>query len=345
MIDIPGTIEKTDLLSLAEQAGARFRKTGNSWRSHCPLHKGDNRSGFEVYNGPDGKARWKCHTGPCGGGDVLDFVKAWQGFSKLSDAYKFLGGDMRPDPETVAQHAADQAARAIAEMEAQIAKAQAVLDELRQAHTWLLYHQNMTSNPGARALWRNRGIADGWQDFWKLGYCESFTVGTENGRWTTPTLTIPVFGPAQGEDWPLMNVRHRLINPPKPNDKYRPDRPGLVNAPFIANPYLGWDTDPILVIEGEIKTMVTFQTIYKDGETMQVIGIPGKSQFRSIVNQLRGHDVYICLDPDAEEQATEAARLVGGRVLSIPTKIDDAILAGNLNQTSLRMRMKGARKA
>ena len=341
MIDIPGAVQHNDLRSLAEQAGAQFHRAGSEWRSRCPLHGGDNNDAFAIYH-KDGKEYWHCFTGPCGGGDVLDFVMRWRGFTDFMDAYHYLEGDVRHAPEVVAQHAAEQAARAIAEMEAQIQKAQSVLDELRRAQRWLAYHQNMLERPDAREMWRQRGLPDDWQDFWKLGYCDAFTVGTDQGPWVTPTLTIPVFG--AGADWPVMNIRHRLLKPPKPNDKYRPDRPGLSSVPYIANPFLGWDTDPILVVEGEIKSMVTFRTVWDKGQTMQVIGIPGKTQFRSIAAQLMGHDVYICFDPDADQQAIEAARAVGGKVIYLPIKIDDAILSGNLDQRSLQFRLKTARK-
>ncbi len=49
--------------------------------------------------------------------------------------------------------------------------------------------------------------------------------------------------------------------------------------------------------------------------------------------------------PDADAQAEQAAREVGGKVMTIPMKIDDAILAGCLDRRSLYLRMKAARKA
>jgi len=45
----------------------------DKWRGCCPLHGGDNRSGFGVerYNG---RWSWRCFTGDCGGGSAID---AW----------------------------------------------------------------------------------------------------------------------------------------------------------------------------------------------------------------------------------------------------------------------------
>lgn len=344
-MDINGILLKNDLLVWAERAGAQFHKSGSEWRSCCPLHGGNNNDAFAVYN-DKGKQRWKCFTGDCGHGDVFDFVMKWQSLPDFMAAYNFLGGDKTPDPLTIARNAEAQAQRAIEAMQAEIDRAQRTLEELRHAQAWLSYHRNLLECTDARQLWRQRGLPDEWQDWWKLGYCPSFPVGTEAGRWLTPSLTIPVFGVHDGSDeWPVMNVRHRLLNPPKPNDKYRPERPGLQSTPYIANPYSGFDTDPILVVEGEIKAMVTFKTIWANGETIQVIGIPGKTQFRSIVDQLAGHDVYILFDPDAGKQAEEASLQVSGKYITFPMKIDDAINAGALDRAGIKRLLNMGRKS
>jgi hypothetical protein len=339
-MDINGTILKNDLIDIAERAGANFHHAGREQRSACPLHGGNNINAFAVYMDDTGKQRWKCFTGSCGSGDMYDFVMAWQGIDFVG-AYRFLGGEQHPDPAkvTAAAHERAEHARVCAEEKAN--EYLRTLTDLRNAKTWLAYHQQLDQKPDARELWRKRGVPDDWQNFWQLGYCSSFTAGFDGGAWLTPTLTIPVFDP----EWNVMNIRHRLLNPPKPNDKYRPERPGLQAAPYIAYPSLGWDTDPIFVVEGEVKSMITFLTMWrKDEPAFQVIGIPGKNQFRGIVDQLQGHDVYICFDPDATQQAAEAARMVKGRYCTFPMKIDDAINAGALDKDGITRLMKMGRK-
>jgi hypothetical protein len=339
MMDITGVILRNNLIEWAEKAGAVFHKSSSDWRSHCPLHGGDDKSAFAVYE-ENGKQHYKCFSGPCGQGDLMDFIQAWQKCDKAT-AYRILGGEEQPDPAQVARNAEEKARRAIAELEAAQEKAARVLEDLRREHTWLTYHNNLLENGKARKMWRDRGIPDDWQDYWQFGYCPDFTYSTDGARATSPTITIPIVA----ADLEIVNIRHRLLQPINPKDKYRPDRPGLVASPFIGMPCLGWNTDPILVVEGEIKAAVTYSTIYRDGEPMQVIGIPGKTAYRSMVDSLKGHTVYICFDPDAQAEAIDAARQVGGKVVTIPMKIDDAIVAGSLNKAGIFCLLRSARKA
>ncbi|MGD9101707.1 MAG: CHC2 zinc finger domain-containing protein [Anaerolineae bacterium] len=79
MIDTHELTRRIDLKTLAEEAGAVFRH-GNS--SFCPLHHGaDNLRAFHVYQGQDGRWRWKCFTNcPEGGdgGDAIAFYMRWK---------------------------------------------------------------------------------------------------------------------------------------------------------------------------------------------------------------------------------------------------------------------------
>ena len=339
-MDVIGTRLKNNLLHWAEKAGAQFRPIHGEYRSCCPLHHGDNKDGFAVYE-KDGVQKWKCFTGACGGGDVYEFIMVWQD-CEFAEAYRILGGEQTYDPLLVAKAAEEQARRAIAAMEAQMQDYQRVLEELRQTQAWLTYHRNLLENEAARKLWQARGLPADWQKFYQLGYCPEFPVSTQHGRWLTPTLTIPIWDTA----WQPLNIRHRLLNPPEPNDKYRPDRAGLHSAPLLGNPNRGFDHDPILVVEGEIKAMVTYKTLYTgEDSTPQVIGIPGKTAYRDVLERLKGRDVYILFDPDAGQQAHDAALAVGGRLVTCPMKIDDAILCGALDKAGVTRLMNMGRKA
>jgi hypothetical protein len=77
-MDTQKLLEKIDLMALAEQAGARFN---NNRSSRCPLHGGDNRSAFHVYQ-RDGIQRWHCFTRCQDGsndGDAIKFYMLWRG--------------------------------------------------------------------------------------------------------------------------------------------------------------------------------------------------------------------------------------------------------------------------
>lgn len=334
MFDIPAILKNADLQALAENAGAQIRLH----RSKCPIHKGENDSAFELYR-LNGEDRWHCHT-TCGDGNAIDFVMIWRGLNFV-DACLYLGGeDKNIDPAHIAQQAADKAARAVAEMAEQLAKYQGVLDELRSTQRWLEYHAHLEDDDcAARGLWAKRGVPEYWQEYWQLGYNPLFSVYTKAGQWHTPTLTIPIYG----DNHEVMSIRHRLLNPPNPTDKYRPERAGLKATPFICDLEKGSSNfERVLVVEGEIKSMVTYQTL--DSEAWQVIGIQGKNSFAQLIPTLAGKDVWICFDPDADEQALEAARATKARVIMLKEKIDDAILGGYMDTSGLRRLIKYARK-
>jgi hypothetical protein len=334
-MNVDAAVEKTDLVDLANTAGANLKRQGGEWRGCCPIHGGDNETGFVVYQS-GGKQKWHCFTRDCGGGDAIDFVMAHRRLS-FPDAVKYLGGDDLIDPVEIARIALERSRRQQEALEEQIKLAQSALADLRAADAHLQYHANLDAHGNARDLWRKRGVPDYWQDHWQLGYRPSYKIHTKSGWWTTPTLTIPIYG----QDRELLNIRHRLLNPFSQHDKYRPERAGLGAMPFVADPDTWFDIDRVLIVEGEIKAMVAY--LCADDNDLQVIGIPGKSSIRNVQEWLSGHTVYILLDPDAREQAMDFARDIGARFMQLPMKIDDAVLAGALDKRGLRALMAGAR--
>jgi len=78
MIDIKLILEKTDLIALAEEAGAQFN---SSHSSRCPIHNGNNPTAFHVYRTQDGLEHYHCFTNcPEGanGGDAIAFYMRWK---------------------------------------------------------------------------------------------------------------------------------------------------------------------------------------------------------------------------------------------------------------------------
>jgi hypothetical protein len=112
----------------------------------------------------------------------------------------------------------------------------------------------------------------------------------------------------------------------------------------MCDPDAAWNASRILIVEGEIKAMVVYQTL--DDPSVQVIGIPGKTAAQQVITALGegGRDVVICLDPDAQAESQALARQVGGRVLQLVDKIDDAILAGSLDKPAMKWLLKTARR-
>jgi len=75
MFDVNAVIQNANLRQLVERAGGNVDNHG---RCACPLHGGENETAFSIFH-KEGKDYWKCHTGDCGGGDVITFVQRWQG--------------------------------------------------------------------------------------------------------------------------------------------------------------------------------------------------------------------------------------------------------------------------
>lgn len=332
--NIDALLGQVDLIGLVQQAGGQLKKNGDSWRCACPLHGGANESSFAVFIGDDGLHHWKCFSDCNTGGDAIEFVKKWKGLDFLR-AVEFLGGkEYKPDPEELARIAAERnkSAQERAERERRIAEQ--TLADLRHAEKHLYYHEHAAD--WVVQEWRRRGLDEGWQGFWYLGGCEDFII---NDGYHTPTITIPIFN----ERRDILNIRHRLIKPQNPNDKYRPERAGLKQVPFLALPELGFNGDEIVVVEGEIKAAVTYSIV--GSMDIQVIGVPGQGMYKHLTGELKGKRVTVCPDPGAEEPAFQFARAVGGRYFTLPGKIDDYILETNTTQDDLFNLIKFARKA
>jgi hypothetical protein len=327
-MNIEAVLTKTDLFDLVEKAGGTPDRSG---RCACPLHGGQDANAFHIYT-DGGKQKWKCFSDNCGGGDALDFVRVWRGWD-LKQAYEFLGGDMQYDPAEMKRLADERHARAQAELEDKQRRMDAARRELQVAQRHLHYHETM--GQWAKDLWAARGLDEGLQSFFMLGACNDFTIG----EYHTPTLTIPIFS----EQRELLNIKHRLINPQKQNDKYRPETSGLgAFPPLLAIPEMGYDGDLIIVVEGEIKAMVTWSRL--PGIDFQVIGVPGKDSFRRIADPLNGKNVLVIPDPGDMKDAINLARSVNGRIFVPPDKIDDYLISTNMNSDNFYSLIRQARK-
>jgi hypothetical protein len=328
MFNVDEILGKADLRELVARAGGELVKD----RCACPIHGGHDKTGFSVYE-KDGRDLWQCFSGDCGGGDAIRFVEVWQG-KPFKDACAFLGGQTLLDPVEMERLARERHAKAVAEREAAQAKLDARRRELQAEEKHLYYHEHMTDFFVNE--WLKRGLDEQWQGFFSLGACEDFVI---NEGWHTPTLTIPVYG----TDYQVLNIKHRLLNPQNPKDKYRPEKSGLGSfPPLIAFPDKGYDGSVTWVIEGEIKAMVT-STITPDSD-WQYIGVPGRNQYKSLTDKLQGKNVIVIPDPGAERDAYLFCKSVNGRWLSLPDKVDDLITAQKYDGQWLKAMEKQARR-
>jgi hypothetical protein len=343
-VDIRDVKDKTDLLTLVELAGGKPHKRCGGWSCACPIHNGDNETAFSIYPTKDGM-KWKCFSGPCGGGDAIDFVMAWQHLD-LHRALQYLNGETGIDPVEMARLAAEREAWAAQEKASQAELAEHTLAWLQEEQTWSVYESALEESSEAQRLWEEAGVPRVWQLLWHLGYSpdSQFYVHQTKAYHHTPTLVIPVF--AAG--WKICNIKHRLLVPPVTGDKYRYQFSGLPVHPWLANPDLPEGEGTNLVIcEGEKKAMVTYQCI--DKTTTQVLGIGGKNaelQGQLVNYAAKVPHVYVVLDPDATEQAEDVCRIFGdkGRLVDLPAKIDDLILQYHLDSHALWRIVKQSRR-
>lgn len=200
--------------------------------------------------------------------------------------------------------------------------AERALANLKDSRVWEQYHRQL--NNDGRKYWRERGIPDSLQNYWKLGWIDEYLLSFKDETYLTPSATIPLFSAG----WQPLNIKHRLLYPPEGAGKYRYELYGQPQPLFLSNPDIPLD-GLVLVIEGEIKAMVAWLTL-ANRET-RVVGIPGCSPSQDVISQLmQAERIVLVLDPGAEEAARKLALTLGikrCRVLIPPMKIDDAILA------------------
>lgn len=327
--NIESVIQTADLIDLVRKAGGEPDSRG---RCACPIHGGKDMNAFAVYKDA-GKQKWKCFSGDCGGGDVYDFVMKWRDWN-FKEAHAFLGGDTVSDPVEMERLARERFEKAQKELEEKKLRVEAARRELQVAERHLFYHNGM--NQWAKTMWADCGLDEGMQSFFTLGACEDFII---NDGYHTPTLTIPIVN----ERRELLNIQHRLVNPPTPTDRYRPERAGLGSLPpFLCVPEMGYDGEMIVVVEGAKKAMVSWARL--DVMDIQVIGVTSKAVFSKVAGDLQGKKVVVIPDPQGEKEAYELAQALNGKVLEVPRKIDDWLIATEMTSNNFYSLLKQARK-
>lgn len=353
MIDTQAVRTQTDLTALIGADTNLKRAGAREWAGPCPKCAGTDRFHLHEDKG------WFCRqcTGEPDGvtghwHDAIDYIM-WRDGRNFIDAYQQLGGDItisQQDKDRLkAERRQADAARKAHEAEERTNKR----DELNKSGAWLEYHKNLDTLD-KRDLWHERGLSDLWINYFQVGYCPGRTFSASVTR---ASLTIPTFRPinTSGEiSWTCISLVHRLIGDDTPGGKYRPHTSGLGKSLFNCDIYSPVIAGPVLLVEGEIKAMVTWATIqdqFKSGSLLlryTVVGVSGKSIKAEWLDELKpASEVIICLDPDARKEADNAARMIGAdraRVMDLPGKIDDLINDGALTFGKLEWYAATARR-
>ena len=237
----------------------------------------------------------------------------------------------RPDPAV----AAEFRARQLESEQRRKIEAERAIKLLQDEHLWERWHSEMPDT--ARAWWRSQGISEFWQDYLRLGYCPDKPVWSDGHEFHTATYTLPVWDTG----WKLVNLRHRLVNEPRPGDKYRPDRAGLPASLYLTDPE-NPIAEHVLAVEGEKKAIVTCATLDVGGGKASVVGFPGKNPSTEILERLdHCQRVVICLDPDVDTKPIASRYGNRARLMTLPGKIDDCILQG-MTKRELRQHIRQA---
>ncbi len=332
-----------DLLALIEPTTRLRKVAAHEYAGACPKCGGKDR--FRVDPGKGWFCR-QCTTSEHWN-DAVDFLMWYRNLDAKRALLQLLGKtDITP---AELEYQAEQRRQRDAERaQAEKDGAAMVARKLNDNPDWKTYSENLNRYPEARQMWHDRGLPDEWIAYYGLGYCPAREFACGDAVYTAASLTIPYWRcdiggePGQGSAavWRVINLKHRILTPDFPGGKYRPHLAGAGNNLFYTDPMCQHLYGTVLVVEGEIKAMVTWASMweYPEGEpdllqgatSLHVVGIPGKSWKPEWLAELATAErVIVCLDPDATADAERMAAAMGekGSVLRLPDKIDDLINA------------------
>ncbi len=288
--------------------GLNPKRTASEWHSPCPFC-GEGHNRFTIFK--DGG--FFCRV--CGS-------KGWLNNDQ---------NNWKPDPITT-QQVKERTEQLERERQDRIAAWQRGCRD-RQVRGWY-----DAMSPEHREYWRSQGIPDWAIDAYQLGYCSAKKIMTEHGEITLSVYTIPVYQPTTHA---IVNVQYRLLNPPAGVGKYRQEY-GLPSASFYAADVVDGEA---IIVEGAKKAIVVFHTLERK---LQVVGLPSNSPGERLLRELECfRRLYLILDPHSHKQVERIARLLHPRVriVTMPTKPDDAIVRHGLDKYGLYAYLKMARLA
>lgn len=310
MLDIERLHDELDLVDLAHQAGAKLRQGGHQWRGPCPLHHGDNPTGFAIMPGRNdpGRLHWWCHK--CGAGDALGFIMRWRSLEFI-DAAKWAAdflriplADLGLTPAAIAEHSERQARRDVLDLAARYYQRQ-----FRKQRHAIDYAQRRGFSPRTMVRF---GFSDGGQGLQaylaahdadltlarKIGLIKAdgrdFTANGD-GQTAAPTGWLVYVHWSGGR---VDYLSSRAIDPVDPSDKSR-NLPKAAGARQVYRAEAKGDAS-LVIVEGQA-----------DAETLRQLGVSawalcGAALSESVIRTLqRRRVVYLALDDDTHREGDE----------------------------------------
>lgn len=185
---------------------------------------------------------------------------------------------------------------------------------------WTEYHTRLLRGPELLDVWGEQGMGPDEIRKWGLGCCPSCPTAPDYA-----SLTIPCF-----QEGALLDIRHRLINAPPEEGKYRSHLPGLI-PPIFNLDAIKMSSD-IIIVEGEKKAIIM------DGAGFTgTVGLPGINFAKYLLRALPGRmnsnqRAIVMLDPHTNSRGEKLAEALGGVgveavVADCFQKPDDMIIA------------------
>lgn len=283
-----------DLTALAEEAGAEFR----NGRSHCPIHGGDNKSAFHIFD--NGKA-WHCHTTCGAGGDVIEFYKLWKRV------------DTKTAVRELARRANIHAPRKQQFKKTSPAPSGQYRDTLSAFIVWS--ENNLWSEQGAPALTRlhtDRGWTDETIITWHLGYNPTCLWrpgnrwGTDKQVYLSAGIVYPHLDSLSAPFW--CNIRR-----PRPQNGAQSDMHPLtpvktletvkwMGLPNASRCLMGTHThqnhETLILVEGEPDTITAWQELNDVADIATLGGASGGVSRRDALYMARYARIFAIYDPD-----------------------------------------------
>ena len=320
-----------DLLGLIQPFTNLKKVSGHEWAGACPRCGGKDRFRADPNRG------WFCRqcTGEPGGGghwmDQVDFIM-WVKNVSIHRALSILLGDVGFTKQEL-----DQLHEQRRKLEAERAEQDRLLAEqaqtrLNEMQDWKRYNQHQR----AVSEWGKRGINPEWVAYYGLGFAENKEFHAGDDKFYSDSLTIPVFRyDYESENYKVLTLKHRLLMDDAPGGKYRNHIRGCGAHIFKTDILQNKPFGKLLILEGEIKAMVTWQSFWLDDycidPDLTIWSIPTKSCPEDMIAEMQGELIdkaFICLDPDAKKDAEKLADRIGGKAIHLPGKIDDLINMG-----------------
>lgn len=260
----------------------------------CPFHADRRTPSFTVWTD-------HYHCFGCGvRGDIIDWVKARRGMTTM-EAIRFLLNEQPTLSEQLRKQEAQ--ARSRAADERRLAQ-----EHLARARWWEQYADDLALHREAIEYLEGRGIPEAVAYYFHLGYRDSPWGPAVSIPWTVGTEPRGIQYRIIGGDGDL---RYRW-------DERAHGRPTIYNADVIQA-----GSKPLWIVEGAFKALVLIT------HGLESVALVNKQGWKTgWAKHFRHRPVFVCLDPDAEEQAGEVAADIGptSKVVHLPRKPDDLIV-------------------